>query len=79
VKTDERESIMNVKIVSRLREMLKEKGITGSDLAKTLEKPQPQIWRYISGESVPKYDMQLKIAHILGVEVSEIWPAEVTQ
>lgn len=68
---------MQVIIKSRLKEILDERERTAAWLARKLERTQPQISAYVNGLSVPKYDMQLKIAHVLGVDVSDIWPAEV--
>lgn len=70
---------MEIKIKSRLQEVLEQKGLSVTELAAKIGRTQPQVWLYVRGEKIPKYGLQVLIAETLKTTVPEIWPAEVTQ
>lgn len=60
-------------IIFRLKEILKEKNITGKELAGLVEVTEASISNLVKGESVPRKDLLLKIAHILDVDVKDLF------
>jgi lambda repressor-like predicted transcriptional regulator len=70
---------MQAVINSKLKEKLDAIDRTGAWLARQIDRSPQQVAEYVSGKKTPKYELQSQIAYVLGMEVSEIWPAEVTQ
>ena len=64
----------------RLKEILKERGITGKDLAAKAEVNVNTISRIVNGSSFPSGELLKKIADILEVNVRELFlPGEDVQ
>jgi len=60
---------------SRIKDILKEKGITISSLAEQIGTPQTSLSRALGENGNPTFDTLSKIAAALGVEVSELFSA----
>lgn len=58
---------------NRLKEVLKEKGVTGYRLSKDLHIHENIAYGYINGLHTPGYDRMLIIANYLKVKVEDIW------
>ena len=59
---------------SRLKEILKRKGLTGLDLQYKARISPNLIWGIERYGYKPRQDVAVKIARALGVEVPDIWP-----
>lgn len=58
---------------SRLKETLKERGISQVWLAKQVGVSDRQVRYWCSGERLPNIKYATKVAEVLGVEVEKIW------
>lgn len=58
---------------SRLKETLKERGISQVWLAKQVGVSDRQVRYWCSGERLPSLKYATKVAEVLGVEVEKIW------
>lgn len=56
-----------------LKELLKEKGITGKELAEKVGVTEASISNLAKGDSIPRKDLLLKIANILDVDVKDLF------
>lgn len=59
--------------ILRLKEVLKEKGITGKDLAERIGLTETSLSRIIKGDQQPRFDMLLQVAEILDVDVKDLF------
>lgn len=59
--------------ILRLRELLKEKGLTGKDLAEKVRVTEASISNLVKGDSIPRKDLLLNIAGVLDVDVRELF------
>lgn len=57
-------------IISRVRQIMKDRKITQNDLAARLGVSQNQVSQYLAG--IPRLDTFLKIADALGLEAAEL-------
>lgn len=62
-----------VKVRNRLKEVLKEKGLTQSDLARAIGTDRSSINRYVHGRTIPSFRTMSKIAKVLNEEVGNIF------
>jgi transcriptional regulator with XRE-family HTH domain len=60
---------------ARVRAVLREKGVTGSELARRLDFKQPYISRRLTGEVEFRADELIAIAAVLDVPVAQFLPA----
>lgn len=58
---------------SRIKELLKEKGITISNLAEQIGTRQTSLSRALGDNGNPTYETLNKIANVLNVEISELF------
>lgn len=58
---------------SRIKELLKEKGITISNLAEQIGTTQTSLSRALGDNGNPTYEKLNKIANVLNVEMSELF------
>jgi len=65
--------------VLRLKEVLKEKGISGKKLAETVDITETSLSRIINGDQQPRFDLLLKIAETLDVDIRELFHPTKTQ
>jgi len=61
--------------ILRLKELLKEKGIKGKDLADKVEVTPASISNIVQGNSFPKPELLLDIAKVLNVDVRDLFNA----
>jgi len=54
---------------SRLKEAMNEKQVTQAQLATLIGKGKSSISQYLSGKNIPKEDVQMQIAEVLGCTV----------
>jgi transcriptional regulator with XRE-family HTH domain len=59
--------------ILRLREVLKEKGMSGKDLAEKVEVTPASISNIVQGNSFPKPELLLKIAQTLDLDIRELF------
>jgi putative transcriptional regulator len=59
--------------MTRLEEILKEKGIKQVWLAKKINKSPAELNRWLKGKRMPSYEIMSKIAKVLGVPIEEIF------
>ena len=59
--------------ILRLKEIMKEKGISGKDLAEKVDVTPASISNIIQGIHFPKPDLLLKIAEVLGVDLKDLF------
>jgi transcriptional regulator with XRE-family HTH domain len=59
--------------ILRLKEILKEKKITGKELAKNVEVTEASISNIVKGNSFPKPDLLKKIAKVLKVDIKDLF------
>lgn len=57
----------------RIKELLKEKGITSKDLADKLDVTPATVSNINNGNHFPKPDLLLKIAEVLDVDIRELF------
>lgn len=58
---------------SRIKELLKERGMTMSDLASIIGTTQTSISRMLSENGNPTYDTLIRISEALGVGISDLF------
>ncbi len=61
-----------MEIRSKLREILKKRGITGNAFANFIGIPQPQLHKYLTGQ-IPGTMNQYRIADALDLTPGDIW------
>lgn len=61
---------------SRIKELLKERGMTMSDLASIIGTTQTSISRMLGENGNPTYDTLMKVAEAFGVEIQELFVNE---
>lgn len=59
--------------ILRLRELLKEKGLTGKELAEMVNVTEASISNLVKGDSIPRKDLLLQIASSLDVDIRELF------
>ncbi|WP_417237220.1 helix-turn-helix domain-containing protein [Bizionia paragorgiae] len=57
----------------RLKEVLKEKGVTGKDLSEGVEVTTASISNIVNGNHFPKPELLKKIADFLNVDIRELF------
>lgn len=57
----------------RLKEILKEKGITSKDLAEFINVTPATVSNIIKGKSFPKPELLLNIAKVLNVDIKDLF------
>jgi len=62
-----------VRVRNRLKEILKEKGLTQSDLARAIGTDRSSVNRYVHGHTIPSFRTMSKIAKVLKEEVGNIF------
>ena len=58
---------------SRIKELLKERGMTMSDLASIIGTTQTSISRMLGKNGNPTYDTLMKISEALNVDISDLF------
>lgn len=58
---------------SRIKELLKERGVTISNLAEQIGTTQTSLSRALGEKGNPTYETLCKIAKVLGVDMSELF------
>ena len=58
--------------MNRIKDVLKEKGIKQTWLARKLEKSYPIINGYVQNKNQPKLEVLFHIAELLGVDVKDL-------
>ena len=53
----------------KLKDWLDREGLTVSEFARLMGKPQPTVWRYVNGERVPEGKAMSKIAELTRYKV----------
>lgn len=59
--------------ILRLKEVLKEKDISGKKLAEIVGITETSLSRIINGDQQPRFDLLLKIAQTLDVDIRELF------
>lgn len=59
--------------ILRLKEVLKEKNVTGKELARKLGLSETGMSNIVKGQSLPRQEILLKIAEILDVDIRELF------
>jgi len=59
--------------ILRIKELLKEKKVSGKKLANLVQVTEASISNIVNGNSFPKPDLLLKIADVLNVDVKELF------
>jgi len=59
--------------VLRLKEILREKGLTGKELAEMVNVTEASISNLVKGDSIPRKDLLLSIAAALDIDVRELF------
>ncbi len=59
--------------VFRLKELLKEKGITGKELAERVNVTEASISNLVKGDSIPRKELLLQIAKELDVDIRDLF------
>lgn len=57
----------------RIKEVIKEKGMTISQVAELIETTQPHLSNLINNKATPSLEMLQRIADALGVHISELF------
>jgi transcriptional regulator with XRE-family HTH domain len=60
-------------IILKLKDILKEKGMTGKDLAEKVEVTPASISNIVQGNSFPKPELLKQIAEVLDVDIRELF------
>ena len=58
--------------IFRLKEVLKEKGLTGKELAKKVNVTEASISNLTKGDSIPRKDLLIQIAEVLDVDIKDL-------
>lgn len=64
---------MEINNVLRLREVLKEKNVTGKELAQLLNLTETSISRILNGLQYPKLETLLSISTVLNVDIKDLF------
>lgn len=64
--------------ILRLKEVLKEKGVTGKELAQRLGMTETSISRMLNGLQYPKIETLLNIATALNVDIRDLFNSTTT-
>ncbi|MCG8207062.1 helix-turn-helix transcriptional regulator [Tenacibaculum finnmarkense genomovar finnmarkense] len=59
--------------ILRLKDLLKEKGITGKELARKVDKTENAISMILNNKRQPRFELLLKIADVLDVDIKELF------
>lgn len=59
--------------VLRLKEILRQKGISGKSLAETVAITETSLSRIINGDQQPRFELLLQIAEALDVDIRELF------
>ncbi len=59
--------------ILRIKELLKEKGSTGKELAETIGITETSLSRIVKGDQQPRFDLLLQIAETLDVDVKDLF------
>ena len=59
--------------ILRLKELLKEKGITGKELSEKVEVTPASISNIVQGNSFPKPELLVKIADTLNIDIRDLF------
>lgn len=59
--------------ILRLKEVLKEKEVTGKDLAEKVGLSETAMSNIVKGQSLPRQEVLLKIAQTLDVDIRELF------
>lgn len=59
--------------ILRIKEVLKEKGLTGKELAEKIDVSEMTISNIVKGSTFPKPENLLKIAEVLDVDIKELF------
>jgi transcriptional regulator with XRE-family HTH domain len=59
--------------VLRIKEILKEKGITGKEISSKIGITETSLSRIIKGVQQPRFDLLLHLADILDVDVKDLF------
>ena len=62
-----------MKIKLKLKEILKERGITTYQLSKITGIKIPSLENWTNGRNMPKLDNLVKIAHVLGMDLTDLY------
>jgi transcriptional regulator with XRE-family HTH domain len=60
-------------MILRLKELLKEKGLTGKELAEKVEVSENTISFISTGKTQPRFDLLIKIAEVLDVDIKDLF------
>ena len=63
---------------ARIKELLKERGMTISDLAEKIGVAQASVSRMLGENGNPTYDMLTKMVSALGLEIQELFVSDKT-
>lgn len=63
---------MNMNIL-RIKELLKEKGSTGKELAETIGITETSLSRIVKGDQQPRFELLLQIAETLDVDIKDLF------
>lgn len=64
---------MDLKKVLRLKEVLKEKNVTGKELAEMLNLTETSVSRILNGTQYPKLETLLNISEALQVDIKDLF------
>ncbi|WP_312133707.1 helix-turn-helix transcriptional regulator [Empedobacter sp.] len=59
--------------ILRLKEVLKEKGLTGKELAEKVNVTEATISNLAKGDSIPRKELLIQIAEVLDVDIKELF------
>jgi len=59
--------------ILRLKEILKQKGISGKSLAETVGITETSLSRIINGDQQPRFELLLQIAKALDVDIRDLF------
>lgn len=59
--------------ILRLKEVLKEKGLTGKELAEKVNVTEATISNLVKGDSIPRKELLVQIAEVLDVDIKELF------
>lgn len=63
---------------ARIRELLKEQGLTMGDLAERIGVAQASLSRMLGDSGNPTYDMLVKMVNALGIEMQDLFNQDKT-
>ncbi|MGV0753173.1 helix-turn-helix domain-containing protein [Empedobacter brevis] len=59
--------------ILRLKEVLKEKGLTGKELSEKVNVTEATISNLAKGDSIPRKELLIQIAEVLDVDIKELF------